>query len=52
MTAVAGEHDTREVLFGVLAVARDLLILVATTQDVTQSTVLQSLAEQEAEENQ
>lgn len=25
ITSVAGEHDPREVLFGVLAVARDLL---------------------------
>ena len=50
ITAVAGEHDPREVLFGVLGVARDLLALVASSQDVEPSFVLQALAEQETDE--
>jgi hypothetical protein len=51
ITSVAAEHDPREVLFGVLAVAKDLLSLVASTQDVPASVVLQALAERQADEN-
>lgn len=50
ITAVAGEHDPREVLFGVLAVARDLLALVQASHDLGAAEVLQALAH-EAEEN-
>jgi hypothetical protein len=48
ITAVAGAEDSREVLFGVLAVARDLAQLVAATLDTTDLQVLQALAEREA----
>jgi hypothetical protein len=48
ITAVAGELDPREVLFGVLAVARDLLVLVASNHDTSMADVLQALAEHDA----
>jgi hypothetical protein len=48
ITSVAGEHDPREVLFGVLAVARDLLELVGADRKLSPSEVLQALAESEA----
>jgi hypothetical protein len=51
ITAVAGDYDPREVLFGVLAVARDLLTVIELQLGAKPSDVLQSLAEQEAEEN-
>jgi hypothetical protein len=51
ITTVAGQHDPREVLFGVLAVARDLLALVEAEKGWTAAEVLQALAEQEADED-
>jgi hypothetical protein len=51
ITAVAKDHDPREVLFGLLAVARDLLALVQAQTGASASDVLQALAEQEVEEN-
>lgn len=48
ITAVAGENDPREVLFGVLAVARDLLGLLEAATGATASQLLQGLAEGEA----
>jgi hypothetical protein len=48
ITSVVGEHDPREVLFGVLAVARDLLELVGLDRNVSPSEVLQGLAGREA----
>lgn len=48
ITTVVGEHDPREVLFGVLAVARDLLELVGADRNVAPIEVLQALAEREA----
>lgn len=44
ITSVAGEHDPREVLFGVLAVARDLLGLIEADTGVAASDVLRALA--------
>jgi hypothetical protein len=51
ITALVGEQDPREVLFGVVAVARDLLVLVQAEQGCSGPEVLQALAEQEASEN-
>ena len=51
ITSVAGVHDPREVLFGVLAVARDLLVLLERQTGVSASEILQAVAEQQAEEN-
>lgn len=51
ITSLAGEHDPREVLFGVLAVARDLLRVLEAETGAEASDVLQSLAEKQAEEN-
>ena len=48
ITAVAGEHDPREVLFGVLSVARDLLGLLEAARGVSAAEVLQALAGQDA----
>jgi hypothetical protein len=47
--AVVGEHDPREVLFGVLGVARDLLAVLAASQGATPSDVLQAIAQQKGE---
>jgi hypothetical protein len=49
ITSLVGEHDPREVLFGVLAVARDILRVLETEIGVNASRVLQALAENEAE---
>lgn len=51
ITAVAGDHDPREVLFGVLAVARDLLGLLEEQTGATPSEILQALAEKEADDS-
>jgi hypothetical protein len=51
ITSVASEHDPREVLFGMLALARDLLNALAADKGVSPTEILQALAEQEAEEN-
>lgn len=51
ITSVVGEHDPREVLFGVLAVARDLLGLLEEQTGAHPSDILQALAEQEADGN-
>lgn len=48
ITAVAAEHDPREVLFGVLAVARDLLGLIEAGSGTPAAEVLQALAESQA----
>ncbi len=48
ITAVAGEHDPREVLFGVLSVARDLLGVLEAEQGVSATEVLQALAGRDA----
>lgn len=48
ITAVAGQHDPREVLFGVLAVARDILGVLEEEGGVSASEVLQALASQDA----
>lgn len=48
---VAGEHDPREVVFGTLAVAKDLMRLVCEATGAAPSDVLQTLAEREAAEN-
>ena len=48
IAAVAGEHDPREVLFGVLAVSRDLLRVFEESTGAQPSEVLQALAEGEA----
>jgi hypothetical protein len=50
ITSVAGDYDPREVLFGVLAVARDLLGIIEEQSGNTASDILQGLAEQEGEE--
>ena len=50
ITEVAGEYDPREVLFGVLAVARDLLVVAASNHDASMADILQALAEQHAGE--
>ncbi len=51
ITSVAGGHDPREVLFGVLAVARDLLVLLEDQTGASASEILQAVAEQQAGEN-
>jgi hypothetical protein len=48
IAAVAGEHDPREVLFGVLAVSRDVLRVLEESTGAQPSDVLQALAEGEA----
>lgn len=48
ITAVASEFDPREVLFGVLAVARDLLAVIETQGGVSPGEILQALASQDA----
>ncbi len=50
ITAVAGQHDPREVLFGVLAVARDILGVLEAEEDISAADVLQALASQDAGE--
>jgi hypothetical protein len=50
ITSVVGDYDPREVLFGVLAVARDLIAVVQTHEGVSAVEVLQALAEREAGE--
>ena len=49
ITSVAGDHDPREVLFGVLAVARNLLGVLEEETGATPSDILQALAEGQAE---
>ena len=44
ITRLAGDRDPREVLFGVLAVAKDLLGLLATSTDLPPNELLQHLA--------
>jgi hypothetical protein len=51
ITLLAGPHDPREALFGVLSVARDLTNLAATMMGTEHVEVLQLLAEQDATEN-
>jgi hypothetical protein len=51
ITSVAGAYDPREVLFGVLAVARDLLGIIEAQSGNSSSEILQALAEQEGEEH-
>jgi hypothetical protein len=51
ITSVVGEHDPRQVLFGVLAVARDLLALLQGELDLGGTEILQALAEQKAAES-
>ena len=48
ITAVAADHDPREVLFGVLAVARDLLGVIEADSGIAPAEVLQALAESQA----
>ena len=48
ITAVAGQHDPREVLFGVLAVARDILGVLESEGGVSAGEVLQALGSREA----
>jgi hypothetical protein len=48
IAAVASEHDPREVLFGVLAVARDLLGVLEEATGTSGSEILQALAGGEA----
>jgi hypothetical protein len=50
IAAVAGEDDPREVLFGVLAVARDLLAVIEARDGVDPIQMLQALAERRADE--
>ena len=50
ITSVVGAHDPREVLFGVLAVARDLLGIIEAQSGKSSSEILQTLAKQEGEE--
>jgi hypothetical protein len=50
ITSVVGADDPREVLFGVLAVARDLLGIIETRSGISSSEILQALAQQEGEE--
>jgi hypothetical protein len=50
ITSVAGDYDPREVLFGVLAVARDLIGVVQAYTGVSAVEVLQALAERDAGE--
>lgn len=49
--SVAGELDPREILFGVLAVAKDLAALVASDEAASVSQVLQALAEKQGEDD-
>ena len=49
ITAMAGDLDSREVLFGVLAVARDLLLVLEDATGAPPSELLQALAEGAAE---
>jgi hypothetical protein len=49
ITSVVGEEDPREVLFGVLSVARDLLGLLEAQTQTDAHALLQALAEQQAE---
>jgi hypothetical protein len=51
ITLLAGGQDPREIVFGVLAVARELLSLVAQQAEVSWQDVLQSLAETQAGED-
>jgi hypothetical protein len=51
ITSLAGPHDPREVLFGVLAVARDLLGIIEAQSGNSSSEILQVLAEQEGQAN-
>lgn len=48
ITAVAAQHDPREVLFGVLAVARDILGVLEAEGGVSAGEVLQALGSREA----
>lgn len=50
ITAVAAQHDPREVLFGVLAVARDILGVIEAEEDISAADVLQALASRDAGE--
>ena len=45
ITSVVGDEDPREILFGVLAVTRDLLGLIEAETGAAASEVLQALAE-------
>lgn len=51
IVSIAGDHDPREVLFGVLAVARDLLGIIEAQSGNGSSDILQALAEQPGEAN-
>lgn len=51
ITSVASDYDPREVLFGLLSVARDLLGIIEEKTGTTSSDILQALAEQSGEEN-
>jgi hypothetical protein len=51
ITSVVADLDPRDVVFGMMAVARDLLVLLASEQGVPETAVLQALAEHEADEN-
>lgn len=51
ITLVAGDHDPREVLFGVLLVARNLLAIIESDRHLTPAEILQAMAEEEAGEN-
>jgi hypothetical protein len=48
ITSVVGDQDPRQILFGLLAVTRDLLSLLETETGATASDVLQALAERGA----
>lgn len=48
ITSVAAQHDPREVLFGVLAVTRDILGVLEAEEDVSAADVLQALASRDA----
>lgn len=48
ITAVAGQHDPREILFGVLAVARDILGVMEHEVGITATEVLQALGSRDA----
>lgn len=50
ITAVAAQHDPREVLFGVLAVTRDILGVLEAESDITAADVLRALASRDAAE--
>jgi hypothetical protein len=49
ITSVVGDQDPRQILFGLLAVTRDLLSLLEAETGATASDVLQALAERGAE---